>query len=66
MLVVYVLNVARVAGLALNHVYWRPTVAFNHHYTFTLVVYTAIGALWVLWARHVAQPAVLVPAHGSR
>ena len=53
MLVVYVLNVARVAGLALNHVYWRPTVAFNHHYTFTLVVYAA-------------QPAVLVPAHGSR
>ena len=65
-LAIYALNVARVAGLALNHVYWHPTVAFNHHYTFTLVVYAAIGALWVLWARHAAQSAVLVPAHGSR
>ena len=57
---------ARVAGMALNHVYWRPTVAFNHHYTFTLVVYAAIGALWALWARHAAHPTGPVPAHGSR
>ena len=28
------------------------TAEFNHHYTFPFVVYGAIGALWVLWARH--------------
>lgn len=65
-LAIYALNVARVAGLALNHVYWRPTVDFNHHYTFTFVVYGAIGALWILWARRVANAPVLVPAHGAR
>ncbi len=61
--VVYALNVGRVALLALNHVYWHPTVAFNHHYTFTFVVYGAIGALWVLWARRGwgGGPAVAAP-----
>lgn len=48
---IYALNVVRVAALALNHTYWHHTVDFNHHYTFTFVVYGAIGALWVLWAR---------------
>ena len=47
----YALNVVRVAALALNHTYWYHTVDFNHHYTFTFVVYGATGALWVLWAR---------------
>jgi len=62
---IYALNVARVALLALNHVYWHPTVGFNHHYTFTFVVYGAIGALWVLWARRSAGPAAPL-AHGPR
>lgn len=66
MAVIYALNVTRVAGLALNHVYWRPTVAFNHHYTFTLVVYAAIGVLWMGWARHAVKPAGLAPAHEGR
>ena len=67
-LVIYALNVGRVALLALNHVYWRSTVAFNHHYTFTFVVYGAIGALWMLWARRGSgnpAPAAL-PLHGAR
>lgn len=63
MLTIYALNVGRVAVLALNHVYWHPTVEFNHHYTFTFVVYGAIGALWIIWARHVANPTVLAPVH---
>ncbi len=67
-LVIYALNVGRVALLALNHAYWRATVAFNHHYTFTFVVYGAIGALWMLWARRGAgnpAPAAL-PPHGTQ
>ena len=63
MLTIYALNVGRVAVLALNHVYWHPTVEFNHHYTFTFVVYGAIGALWIIWARHIANPTVLAPVH---
>ena len=65
MLAIYALNVGRVAGLALNHVYWHPTVGFNHHYTFTFVVYGAIGALWITWARRVAHSPVPVPAHDA-
>ena len=60
---IYALNVGRVAGLALNHVYWHPTVDFNHHYTFTFVVYGAIGALWIIWAKRVTLLAGPAPAH---
>ncbi len=66
-LVIYALNVGRVALLAINHVYWYSTVDFNHHYTFTFVVYGAIAALWVLWARRfVGRLAPSLPAHGPQ
>lgn len=64
--IIYVLNVGRVALLALNHLYWHATVEFNHHYTFTLVVYGAIGALWMGWARRAAGPAAPTSWHGAR
>jgi exosortase family protein XrtF len=59
-LAIYLLNVLRVAALALNHTYWYHTVAFNHHYTFTFVAYGAIIGLWHLWVRRVtaAQPSL--------
>ncbi|AIZ62811.1 hypothetical protein PK28_02345 [Hymenobacter sp. DG25B] len=55
-LMIYLLNIIRVAALAvLQH--WGPagSVDFNHHYTFTFVVYGAIGGLWVLWVRRQAS-----------
>ena len=48
---IYLLNVVRVAALALNHFYAHQSVDFNHHYTFTFVVYGCIFLLWMLWAR---------------
>lgn len=48
------LNVLRVAALALNHHYAHQSVDFNHHYTFTFVVYACIFGLWMLWARRLA------------
>ncbi|WP_046244885.1 exosortase X [Hymenobacter terrenus] len=56
-LLIWVLNVLRVAALALNHHYAHRTVDFNHHYTFTFVVYSCIFGLWMLWARRLAVPA---------
>ena len=53
---IWVLNVLRVAALALNHHYARQSVDFNHHYTFTFVVYVCIFALWMLWARRLSVP----------
>lgn len=55
----YLINVLRVAALALNHTYWYRTVDFNHHYTFTFVAYAVILGLWGWWAQQ--QPAT--PAH---
>ena len=54
---IWVLNVVRVAALAINHHYSHQTVDFNHHYTFTFVVYACIFGLWMLWARRMATPA---------
>ena len=58
------LNVLRVAALAVNHFYARQSVDFNHHYTFTFVVYAIIFGLWMLWAKRLAGPAA--PADAVR
>ena len=52
---IYLLNVLRVAALALNHTYWYHTVDFNHHYTFQFVAYVSIFGLWMAWVRHFAE-----------
>ncbi|UOQ53508.1 exosortase X [Hymenobacter cellulosivorans] len=62
MLVIYGINVVRIGALALNHLYSHHTVEFNHHYTFTFIVYAFIFMLWMLWARRLSSPAPL-PAH---
>ena len=51
---IWVLNVLRVAALALNHHYAHRSVDFNHHYTFTFIVYAFIFGLWMVWARRLA------------
>lgn len=56
-LLIWVLNVLRVAALAVNHHYSHETVAFNHHFTFTFVVYGVIFGLWMCWVRRLAVPA---------
>jgi exosortase family protein XrtF len=55
---VYLLNIGRVAVLAvLQH--WGPagSVDFNHHYTFTVIVYGTIAALWTQWVQQATKPA---------
>ena len=49
MALIWALNVVRVAALAINHYYAHQSVDFNHHYTFTFVVYGCIFGLWMLW-----------------
>ena len=51
---VWMLNIIRVAALAINHEYSQQTIDFNHHYTFNFVVYSCIFGLWMLWARRLA------------
>ena len=56
MATLYLINVVRVAALALNHTYWYHTVDFNHHYTFTFLAYAAILGLWAWWAKERPAP----------
>ncbi|MBF9236365.1 archaeosortase/exosortase family protein [Hymenobacter sp. BT683] len=56
-IVIWFLNVLRVAALAINQHYYQRSADFNHHYTFTFIVYGFIFALWMLWARRLAVPA---------
>jgi len=55
MALIWVLNVARVAALAINQYYAHQSVDFNHHYTFTFIVYGFIFGLWMLWARRLSM-----------
>ena len=56
MVLIWGLNVLRVAALAINHHYAQQSVDFNHHYTFTFIVYGFIFGLWMLWAKRLAMP----------
>ena len=52
----YCLNVGRVVALCLNAHYAQRTVDFNHHYTFTFIVYACLFGLWMWWATRLAKP----------
>jgi len=54
---IYCLNIVRIVVLTLNSYYSQQTVDFNHHYTFTFIVYTFIFGLWMWWAARLAKPA---------
>ena len=56
-LFIHGINVLRVVGLALNQMYWRSSMEFNHHYTFTIIVYGFIFWLWTIWVRRFANSA---------
>jgi exosortase family protein XrtF len=49
-LLIYSLNVLRIIALSLNKYYDYQSADFNHHYTFTAIVYAGIFALWMWWA----------------
>lgn len=51
---VHVFNIGRVMALAVI-VHWNPEwLAFNHDYTFTLLIYGFVFGLWWVWIRYFA------------
>jgi exosortase family protein XrtF len=54
--IVHAVNVARVAGLAVIMDVNPSWLAFNHDYTFTLLVYGVVFALWYLWVQRFGPP----------
>jgi exosortase family protein XrtF len=48
---VFYLNVLRIVGLAIIMDVNEDWLAFNHDYTFTVVVYAYVFMLWMIWVR---------------
>jgi hypothetical protein len=48
-LLIFILNIIRMVVLTINFVYFRSSFAFNHHVTFTYIVYMFIFMLWMIW-----------------
>jgi exosortase family protein XrtF len=48
---VFYLNVLRIVGLAIIMDINEEWLAFNHDYTFTIIVYAYVFALWMLWVQ---------------
>jgi exosortase family protein XrtF len=53
---IHLINILRVTGLAILQVYFPDSVEFNHTYTFTLLVYSWIFILWIIWVNKFAVP----------
>ena len=60
-ILIYGLNVLRIALLCLNHRYFHQSVDFNHHYTFTFIVYGCIFLLWMGWTTRFAHRISIAP-----
>ena len=48
-LIIHLVNVIRAAILALIQKNAPEQLDFNHHYTFTIIVYTVLFVLWMVW-----------------
>jgi exosortase family protein XrtF len=48
---VFYLNVLRIVGLAIIMDINEEWLAFNHDYTFTIIVYAYVFALWMIWVQ---------------
>ena len=49
LITIHLINVLRIAGLCIITFHAPEYLDFNHHYTFTIIVYTYVFLLWVLW-----------------
>ncbi len=50
MILIHIINILRIVSLCLIVYYAPNTLAFNHTYTFTILVYACVFGLWLLWA----------------
>ena len=54
MIAIHILNILRIVGLSLVVYYAPESLAFNHTYTFTIIVYSFVFSLWILWANKIS------------
>jgi exosortase family protein XrtF len=48
-IIIHIVNVMRSTALALIQFHNPASLDFNHHYTFTVIVYAIIFGLWMFW-----------------
>ena len=53
--IIHFINIARIVGLAIVTLYAPEMLDFNHHYTFTIIVYACIFLLWILWVNRFSK-----------
>jgi len=49
-LFIHFMNVIRISALCIVLLYYPESLDFNHTYTFTIMVYSIVFGLWILWA----------------
>ena len=47
-------NALRVASLSIIQIHYPEWLDFNHKYTFTILIYAQVFALWMLWVNRLA------------
>lgn len=55
-LIIEAVNILRIVSLAIIEFYSPKSLAFNHDYTFTILVYGVVIGLWYYWISHLASP----------
>jgi exosortase family protein XrtF len=56
LIIIHLINILRIVGLAIVTLYAPEMLDFNHHYAFTIIVYTCIFLLWILWVNRFSKP----------
>lgn len=52
-IIIHALNILRIVSLAIIQLkYSKETVEFNHSYTFTILIYSFIFLMWIIWVRY--------------
>ena len=54
-LIIHLSNIFRIISLSLIALYSPKSLAFNHTYTFTFIVYTIVFSLWMLWVNKISN-----------
>lgn len=55
LIAIHLFNVLRVAALSIIDYHTPEYLNFNHTYTFTIIVYSFVFALWILWANKLSR-----------
>jgi exosortase/archaeosortase family protein len=54
-LIIHLLNIIRVIALTLLAYKAPEYLDFNHTYTFTILVYSVVFILWMIWALKISK-----------